>query len=70
MNTTYDMRKAVIGGLLAGGVALAALGLGAGAAAASPSLSPGGISSGDGSVRVAKPGARSSCDGSVRVAER
>jgi hypothetical protein len=85
MNTTHTMKKTIVGGLLAGGVALAALGLGAGEAGAAPSLSPGvsssgdgsvrvanpgGISSGDGSVRVANPGGISGCDGSVRVAAR
>ena len=67
MNATYNTKKTIVGGLLAGGVALAALGLGAGTAGAAPSLSPGVSSSGDGSVRVADPGARSSGDGSVRV---
>ena len=70
MNTTYNMKKTIVGGLLAGGVALAGLGLSAGAAGAAPSLSPGVSSSGDGSVRVADPGARSSGDGSVRVGDQ
>ena len=64
MNTTHNMKKTIVGGLLAGGVALAALGLTPGTVSAAPSQSPG-----DGSVRVADPGARSSGDGSVRVAD-
>lgn len=78
MNAIYNMKKTIVGGLLAGGVALAALGLSAGTAGAAPSqltgdgsvrvTDPGTRSSGDGSVRVANPGAIAGCDGSVRVA--
>ena len=48
MNATYNMKKTIVGGLLAGGVALAAVGLSAGTAGAAPSQL-----TGDGSVRVA-----------------
>jgi len=78
MNTTRNMKKTIVGGLLAGGVALAAVGLSAGTAGAAPSQLTGDgsvrvtdlgtRSSGDGSVRVANPGVSSSGDGSVRVA--
>jgi hypothetical protein len=62
MNTTNNIKKTVVGGLLAGGVALAGLGLTTGIASAAPSQH-----AGDGSVRVADLGASSSGDGSVRV---
>ena len=63
MNATQNMKKTIVGGLLAGSVALAALGLSAGTAGAAPSQL-----TGDGSVRVTDLGTRSAGDGSVRVA--
>ncbi len=64
MNTTHNMKKTIVGGLLAGSVTLAALGLSAGTAGAAPSQL-----TGDGSVRVTDLGTRSSGDGSVRVTD-
>jgi hypothetical protein len=50
MTATHNMKKAIVGGLLAGALALAPLGLDAGTADAAPSLSPGVSSIGDGSA--------------------
>ncbi len=41
MNTTYNLKKMIVGALLSGGVALAALGLTAGTASAAPAPGPG-----------------------------
>jgi len=57
MNITQGMKKTMVRGLLASGVALAAMGLGAGVANAA----------GDGSVRVSDQVERAAGDGSVRV---
>lgn len=72
MNVTHGMKKAIVEGLLASGVTLAAMGMGAGLANAAGDGSvrvsdQAEHAAGDGSVRVARPGERAAGDGSVRV---
>ena len=57
MTTIHNVKQIIIGGFIAGGVALAAMGLGTGVAGAA----------GDGSVRVSDQAEHATGDGSVRV---
>ena len=73
MSTIHNVKQIIIGGFIAGGVALAAMGLGIGVAGAAGDGSvrvsdQAEHATGDGSVRVGHPGEHKAGDGSVSVA--